>query len=688
MATTTWNSSFEATPAGTDAVSGGDDRIRELKTAIRQNIHEGKLLYVDGAGSANAYTATLAPASDTLVEGNIVIFKSNAANTGNSTLNVNSLGVKNILKNRDQTLAAGDIEDNQVIMVVYDGTSYQMISQLAHGEGGSVTAHLLPGTANTYTLGNATYEFADLFIGDNSHAQFGSDQDVLIGWNTTRTGLDIAATEGAALALYLSADEGDDAGDEWKLNVADGGTITLGNDINSAGTFVTHLTITPNSTVASSTVAFAGNITIAGTVNSTGTITGTLATAAQGNVTSLGTLTALTVDNIAINGTTIGHTGDTDLMTLASGVLTVAGEISVTTLDIGGTNVTSTAAELNLLDGSAAGSIVDGKAPIYATNGILNATTLQIASSSINATATEINTCCDGNTSATGTTLADADRVVVNDDGGMKQVALTDFETYFESALDTLSNVTSLGTLTTLTVDNVIINGTTVGHTSDTDLMTLASGVLTVAGEISVTTLDIGGTNVTSTAAEINLLDGSSANSVVNSKAVVYGSSGELAGTLSTVAQGNVTSLGTLTALTVDNVAINGTTIGHTSDTDLMTLASGVLTVAGEISVTTLDIGGTNVTSTAAELNLVDGSSANSVVNSKAVIYGSSGELAGTLSTAAQTNVTSLGTLTALTVDNVGINGDTITFQDGETILRNTTDQMFFKTNGSDTSGK
>jgi hypothetical protein len=33
-------------------------------------------------------------------------------------------------------------------------------------------------------------------------------------------------------------------------------------------------------------------------------------------------------------------------MTVASGVLTVAGEVSMTTLDIGGTNVTSTAAEL------------------------------------------------------------------------------------------------------------------------------------------------------------------------------------------------------------------------------------------------------------------------------------------------------------------------------------------------------
>jgi hypothetical protein len=91
------------------------------------------------------------------------------------------------------------------------------------------------------------------------------------------------------------------------------------------------------------------------------------------------------------------------------------------------------------------------------------------------------------------------------------------------------------------------------------------AGIVTVAGEVSMTTLDIGGTNVTSTAAELNLVDGSSANSVVNSKAVIYGSSGELAGTLSTVAQGSVTSLGTLTALAVDNISLNANAITTTS---------------------------------------------------------------------------------------------------------------------------
>jgi len=133
--------------------------------------------------------------------------------------------------------------------------------------------------------------------------------------------------------------------------------------------------------------AFAGPLTGDVTGNVSGTAA-TVTTAAQSNITSLGTLTTLTVDNVILNGTTIGHTDDTDLITLADGIATVAGEISVTTLDIGGTNVAATAAELNIMDGGTAASSV---------------------------------------------TLADADRVVVNDDGTMKQVAMTAINTYVES---------------------------------------------------------------------------------------------------------------------------------------------------------------------------------------------------------------------------------------------------------------
>ena len=58
---------------------------------------------------------------------------------------------------------------------------------------------------------------------------------------------------------------------------------------------------------------------------------------------------------------------------------------------------------------------------------------LVLGSTAVAATAAELNI-MDGNTSATATTLADADRLVTNDNGTMKQVALSDVKTYLTSA--------------------------------------------------------------------------------------------------------------------------------------------------------------------------------------------------------------------------------------------------------------
>ena len=66
--------------------------------------------------------------------------------------------------------------------------------------------------------------------------------------------------------------------------------------------------------------------------------------------------------------------------------------------------VTATATELNLIDGSVAGTIVNSKAVVYGSAGEVNATTLQIAGTSLTATATELNY-VDGVTSAIQTQL-------------------------------------------------------------------------------------------------------------------------------------------------------------------------------------------------------------------------------------------------------------------------------------------
>jgi len=167
--------------------------------------------------------------------------------------------------------------------------------------------------------------------------------------------------------------------------------------------------------------------------------------------------------------------------------LYIDGTAYVDAINYNGTAISSTAAELNILDG-------------------------------VTSTAAELNI-IDGDTSATSTTIADADRVVLNDAGTMKQVAVTDLSAYFDDEITAMPNLTSVGTLTTLTVDSIIINGTNIGHTSDTDALAIdssgnvtASQNLVVTGDLTVSGDDI--TMGTNTAGNILVADGTNFNSI------------------------------------------------------------------------------------------------------------------------------------------------------------------------------
>lgn len=84
---------------------------------------------------------------------------------------------------------------------------------------------------------------------------------------------------------------------------------------------------------------------------------------------------------------------------------------------------------------------------------------------------------------------------------------------------------------------------------------------------------------------------------------------------------------GTTINTALDDVqnALNGTSGTVAPNLTTLTINStDVTSTAAELNI--LD----GVTSTAAELNLLDGSTANTVVNSKAVVYGSSGEVQAT----------------------------------------------------------
>ena len=219
--------------------------------------------------------------------------------------------------------------------------------------------------------------------------------------------------------VFKTMSSGATAAERLKLN---GSGATIGNINLNANAIIStntngNLALTPNGTgdvqLDADTVRVGdnnANVTI--TTNGTGDLTLntnagsssgviTIADGADGNISITPNGAGnVVIDDINITGKIIGPSDDTDLITLADGVVTVAGEVSMTTLDIGGDNVSATADELNLLDG---GTSVGGSI-----------------------------------------TIADSDGIIINDGGTMKTIPASDIKTYAAGASATKGFATAM----------------------------------------------------------------------------------------------------------------------------------------------------------------------------------------------------------------------------------------------------
>ena len=223
-----------------------------------------------------------------------------------------------------------------------------------------------------------------------------------------------------------------------------------------------------------------GNLNVGGNASIGGNLTVTGTTTFNGGTLTLGDATT---DNIVFGGEVDSNIipDDDDTHDLGSSSkqwkdIYIDGVAYLDAIDFNGTAISSTAAELNIMD---------------------------------------------GDTSASSTTVVDADRVVFNDAGTMKQVAVTDLAAYFDDEITAMPNlvttaattvgalnagsitsgfgtidigsstITTTGLITggSLDIDDVVINGTTIGHTDDTDLITVANGAATIAGDLTVSKL-------------------------------------------------------------------------------------------------------------------------------------------------------------------------------------------------------
>ena len=152
---------------------------------------------------------------------------------------------------------------------------------------GSASKAIVLDATGIARLGDGT---ADGFLGQSADAnqlRFGADNNfaiyydeamsdalVVAGLQNAEAALSVVAHEADDASVRIVADQGDGAADGWEMKVQHANhKLTFGNDIASQGTYVSHLTIEPNASVASSTVTAHGNLTVAGNLTVQGSTT-------------------------------------------------------------------------------------------------------------------------------------------------------------------------------------------------------------------------------------------------------------------------------------------------------------------------------------------------------------------------------------------------------------------------------
>ena len=534
------------------------------------------------------------------------------------------LSVGSEITQAEYEAVGGHVLDSQARGDIIYASSTTQLSRLGVGGAGAVltsdgtdpvwdttwspTGHLIPASDDSYDLGSAAAAWQDLFLeGDITLTDAGTlatSAGALTvngagGLNLQEGGSTIIGiSDSRALSTTNTSSVDLDASGAIQIN-SSGGALSIGNDnvdqtinIATAGTRTLNIGIGDGTDITTTVVK--GTLSVG--VDDAGYDVVFYGDTASANMTW-----DTSVDDLILNG--------------AARIVIPDGQ-----LVLGSTAVSATAAELNVLDGVTAGTAAASKAVVL--DGSKNIATIgTIASGAITSTGTSsfgaasfsgLITANGGITFAagdditftggTGTNdivlgngLADAlsitdgsaDIIAISTAGGTNTVAITGDLTVSGSLTADTATVASTVTITdneSTNEDNAIIftsggdlDGGNIGLESDGDLhYNPSTGTLTATTFAGNLTGNVTG-NVSGTAATVTGATQSAITAVGTLDAVDI-DGGAIDGV----------TLGTNSAVTqavIDNININGTTIGHTSDTDLLTLTSANLAVAGDIEV-------------------------------------------------------------------------------------------------------
>ena len=490
-------------------------------------------------------TGSLTPALVAYVTGAVYYFVAPAANTGAVTLNIDTLGAKNVTRDGTTALVAGDIVSGEMVAVVYDGTRFQLISPVNSFTNLNVSGTLT--VAGTATLNG------NVAIGDAAADTINFKSS---GWTLTNN-VSVIGTW-ADIGTITTAD-------------INGGTIdgtTIGGGTAAAGTFTTATATTGNITTVNATTVDSTNLEVTNLKAKDGTAAGSIADAT--GVVTLNSVVATTADinGGTIDATTIGGSspavGNFTTVSAASAVFTTATitTVNTTTLDLTNLEVTNIKAK----DGTASMTIDDA-------TGKVNATTVSAASMNAGVAAVTSLT-------ATGASVASANvgtAVITN--GTVTALTAT--------GASIASMNAGVALLTTATVTNFTASGASIASANIGNLQFTAASIASINAGVAVIT------SLTATGASI-----ASANvgTAVITAATVTGAS--IASMNAGVA---LLTTATVTNLTAAGASIASANVGTLALTRLDVAAVSVASANAVVAVITTGTV-TNLTSTSASI--------------------------------------------------------------------------------------
>ena len=320
--------------------------------------------------------------------------------------------------------------------------------------------------------------------------------------------------------------------------------------------------------IAATTVDINGNADISGNLGIGGNLTVTGTTTFNGGTITMGDAAT---DNVVFGADVDSNIIPDDDNTYDLGSssqqwkdIYIDGVAYLDAIDFNGTTITATAAELNILDG-----VTSTAAELNLLDGVTSTTAELNILDGVTATAAEINT-LDGITSTVaelnildGVTASATDINLID--------GITNGTVIASKAIITDSNKDITGGR------NITISGQLAAATLD------ISGDVDVDGTLEADAITVNGTTLAETISDtVGAMVGSNTETGIT---VSYDDSDNTLDFVLATAQPTVTSLGTLTTLTVDDITINGSTISDSGDL--------TLDVGGELK---LDADGGNIT--------------------------------------------------------------------------------------------